>query len=706
LVNLGVLDHIYFKNYENYFISLTSYLEKLSLARNIPQELEAKFNHKIMSAVNNLNLKQSDKDSYTGKTFEQAISFISKESKYQDNLFYTPKEISQLVAHLASTTHKKAKGIYDPACGTGSLLLNVSQKIDYKKIVAQEINQKMVYLARMNMLVHGMHPLNFDIQLGDVINDPQHLGTKFDVIVSNPPMGLKRKVNNTEKDERFNQLEIKSPKISIDIATILHMLYHLEEDGVMITIVPNGVLFRGGLEKQIRKHLIDKNLIDSIISLPANLLHNTGIPVSLLICKKNRKSNQEILFIDASGDDHFEKHRIKNFLRINDIDLITETYKKRNSKSHYSKLVTHKEIEDNDFNLNVTRYVDSSDAAKEIDYLAEQFGEFEFQRLEKIVKSIQIVGEEHVYSDSENVLFFPRQTISKIKFREEFKKVKTKSNYFEIEFNENMILSDYVAYFFESDLGQNILKTNSYGVTIQSITKDDLLNTVKIPVPSISIQKQVISAYQLMNRVKESITKIQKELSLSPNTANSASEKLHGTLESLNELSEEESILAEIRKGESRTLEFKESFSLDVRNYEKKKGYNPKKEKYIEHSSLKNVAGFINSKGGTLIIGVDDDGKVIGLEKELKLFHKNSTDKLLLHFKNLAKSKIGPSFYSHFNSSIKEVNNKIVMIVKCKKSETEPCFYDDEKFYVRNSPSTDELSIKDATKYIRDNFKN
>lgn len=703
---LGVLDWVFMEKEIETFINITKFLDPFSRPQNLPREQLAKFKLEILIEIQNIfSGKEDDKSDVPGELFEAAISFFAQKSNNRDSFNYTTKEVSELVAQLVAANHQNVSEIYDPACGSGSLLLNVCQKLDCKTIKAQEISQKTTYLARMNMLVHELHPSNIDVQIGNVLNNPKHTGEKYEVIVSEPPFLVKHTLDDDLLDERFEPFQKQLLGKKADFCFVLHMLNHLEYNGTLVTVIAQGMLFRGGVEKDVRAYLIEHNLIDAVIGLPANLHQGTAIPLALLILRKNREKGQNILFIDASGEDHYTTSKNKNTLRQSDITKIVDAYKQKTKVPDYCRLISAEELLNNNSNLNVKRYVDSSNAAKELKYLADQYGSFDYVRLETVVESISTINKQHVLTQRDNVVYFPRQAMLKAKSKDDFASAKSKSNYFEIVLDEKVIMNEYFLYFLESDLGQNIIKTQSQGAIIPSITKDDLLNIVKIPLPSLVLQSQVVSAYQLMNRVKSSIESIQKELSLSPNTANSVSEKLHGTLDTLNQLSEEESILANIRKGESKTLEFKESFSLDVRQFENNKKYTPKKEDDIEHSSLKNVVGFINSEGGTLLIGVNDDGVVTGLDNELALFHQKSVDKFLLHFKNKTKQIIGADFYSHFDANIKHVSGKKIMVVECKKSYENPCFYDGKHFFVRTNPATDELSIQEATKYIAEHFK-
>lgn len=700
---ISAINLIYGDRADSYYICISELIESFGKSRLLPRHIHAGFIVKVMNHLNQSGIVHNGDDKYKlSDTFERVIDRVANTNKRND--FHTSYTISELIAQLIASSHKKVNSIYDPACGSGALLLKVSQATSCEKVIGQDISQKNIYLSRMNLLVHDYHPLNFDIQAGDAIADPKHLGVNFDVIVSCPPFGLQKRQINALADIRFKPYSDLLPKKAADFLFIIHMLHHLSPTGTLMTVVPQGLLFRGGIEQKLRKRLIEENFIDAVISLPANLHHHTGIQTSILVLRKNRDKDEGILFVDGSGEDHYMTIKNKNRLRQSDIDLIVDSYKNKAANPHFSRLVSRNDVLKNDANLNPSRYEDSSNAAKAIRWLAEQYGSFDYVRLSDLVKSIRIIGKDHKLSTDENLIYFPRKTVLKVRSKETIKSIKTLSNYFEIKLDEQSVISDYMAYFFESELGQNIIKTQSIGMGIPSISKDDLLSNIKVPLPSLLIQKKVVSAYQLMNRVISSIENIQKDLSLSPNTAHSVTEKLQGTLESLNELSEEESILAEIRKGESKTMEFKESFSLDVRQFENNKKYTPKKEGKIELSSLKNVVGFINSEGGKLLIGVEDGGKITGLEKELELFHKNSEDNFLLHFKNLTKKSIGPNFYSHFNANIKTVNNKKIMVVECVKSENEPCYLDDD-FYVRTNPATDKLTTKEAHKYISEHFK-
>jgi len=268
----------------------------------------------------------------------------------------------------------------DFACGSGSLLLNVRHEMKDNaigKIYGQEKNITTYNLARMNMLLHGVKDTEFEIHHGDSLaNDWDILNEQnpakkmqFDAVVANPPFSLRwDPTEETAKDFRFNRYGI-APKSAADFAFLLHGFHFLSDNGTMAIILPHGVLFRGGKELDIRKKLLEDDNIDAVIGLPANLFYSTGIPVCILVLKKCRK-NDKILFINASGEEHYEKGKRQNYLRDKDVEKIVETYQFRKEEPRFSCLVSLAEIKENDYNLNITRYVNLTKDEEPIDLKA------------------------------------------------------------------------------------------------------------------------------------------------------------------------------------------------------------------------------------------------------------------------------------------------------------------------------------------------
>ena len=303
-----------------------------------------------------------------GDAYEYLISHFASDAGKKGGEFYTPSEVSTLLAKLVEP--KEGEMIYDPTCGSGSLLIKASKEIGSKnfRLYGQEKNGQTQALCKMNMFLHEIN--DAVIEWGDTIRNPLHLQDNllktFDVVVANPPFSLdKWGADFAENDPfmRFNHYEVP-PKSKGDYAFVIHMIKSLNEHGRMGVVLPHGVLFRGAKEGKIRQKLIEQNLLDAIIGLPANLFFGTGIPAAILVFKKNRVNN-DILFIDASRE--FDKAKNQNNLTDENIEKIIETYRNRNEIEKYSHVATLEEIQENDYNLNIPRYVDTFEEEEPVD---------------------------------------------------------------------------------------------------------------------------------------------------------------------------------------------------------------------------------------------------------------------------------------------------------------------------------------------------
>jgi len=302
-----------------------------------------------------------------GDAYEYLIAQFASGAGKKAGEFYTPQEVSKVLAKIVTTGKKKLKSVYDPTCGSGSLLLRVAKEVkEVGNFYGQELNRTTYNLARMNMILHDVHYRKFDIKQEDTLEHPQHLDKQFEAIVANPPFSAQWSANPLfTSDDRFSQYGKLAPSSKADFAFVQHMIHHLADNGTMAIVLPHGVLFRGGAEQHIRRYLIeDRNYLDAVIGLPANIFYGTGIPTSILVFKKCREKPDDILFIDASQ--HFEKVKTQNILRDKDVAKIIETYRNRKEENKYSKCATLKEIADNDYNLNIPRYVDTFESEKSI----------------------------------------------------------------------------------------------------------------------------------------------------------------------------------------------------------------------------------------------------------------------------------------------------------------------------------------------------
>ncbi len=324
----------------------------------------------------------SDSDTL-GDAYEYLIGQFAAGSGKKAGEFYTPQNLSTILSRIVtldsqdpkSGKKKKLNTVFDFACGSGSLLLNVRNQLGKDgvgKIYGQEKNITTYNLARMNMLLHGVKDSQFEIYHGDsLLNDWDRLAEmnpakkmKFDAVVANPPFSYRwEPKEETAKDFRFNGYGV-APKSAADFGFLLHGFHFLGDEGVMAIILPHGVLFRGGAEANIRTKLLSENYIDTVIGLPANLFFSTGIPVCILVLKKCKKYD-DVLFINAS--DYFEKGKKQNALLPEHIDKIVDTYQFRKEEERYSRRVSKEEIVQNDYNLNISRYVSTTVSETEID---------------------------------------------------------------------------------------------------------------------------------------------------------------------------------------------------------------------------------------------------------------------------------------------------------------------------------------------------
>ena len=306
-----------------------------------------------------------------GDSYEYLISHFASDAGKKGGEFYTPNEVSTLLAKLVAPT--EGNRIYDPTCGSASLLIKAAKEVGNNNfaIYGQEKNGQTHALSRMNMYLHEINDAK--IEWGDTIRNPLHLENdklmKFDIVVANPPFSLdKWGVEEAETDtyNRFKDIGIP-PKSKGDYAFVIHMIKSLNENGKMGVVLPHGVLFRGASEGKIRKKFIDDNLLDAVIGLPANLFFGTSIPATILIFKKNRK-NKDILFIDASRE--FDKEKNQNAITDEQINKICATYSNRKQIEKYSYKASIEEIQENDYNLNIPRYIDTFEEEQQIDIKA------------------------------------------------------------------------------------------------------------------------------------------------------------------------------------------------------------------------------------------------------------------------------------------------------------------------------------------------
>ena len=348
------------------------------------EDRNAKLCSIISELAKGMSLFSTDSDTL-GDAYEYLIGQFAAGSGKKAGEFYTPQQISNILSAIVTLDshepkegpRKKLDAVFDFACGSGSLLLNIRHRLKNAggtigKIYGQEYNVTTYNLARMNMLLHGVKDSEFEIYHGDTLTNAWDFlretnpakRPQFDAVVANPPFSYRWDPTDTiSEDMRFKNHGV-APKSAADFAFLLHGLHYLKDDGVMAIILPHGVLFRGGAEERIRRKLLQDGHIDTVIGLPANLFYSTGIPVCILVLKKCKKPD-DVLFINAA--EYFEKGKRQNQLTEEHIRKIVDTYQQRPLEvARYARRVDMDEIEKNDFNLNISRYVSTSVAEEEV----------------------------------------------------------------------------------------------------------------------------------------------------------------------------------------------------------------------------------------------------------------------------------------------------------------------------------------------------
>jgi len=353
------------EDFDNLFEDLDLNSTKLGKTPEARNEIIAK----VLGHLNKIDFKleQTELD-VLGDAYEYLIGKFASGAGKKAGEFYTPQEVSIVLAKLVTTGKNKLRSVYDPTCGSGSLLLRVAKEVkEVSSFYGQELNRTTYNLARMNMILHGVHYRKFDIKQEDTLEYPQHIDQRFEAIVANPPFSANWSANQLfMSDDRFSQYGKLAPKSKADYAFVQHMVHHLAENGSMAIVLPHGALFRGGAEEHIRKYLIhEKNFLDTVIGLPANIFYGTSIPTCILVFKKCRESPDDILFIDAS--EHYDKVKTQNILTQENIDKIISTFRERKTEDKYSYVASISEVEENDYNLNIPRYVDTFEEEEQID---------------------------------------------------------------------------------------------------------------------------------------------------------------------------------------------------------------------------------------------------------------------------------------------------------------------------------------------------
>lgn len=383
------------EDFQNLFDDMD--LTSSKLGRTV--EARSKLIAKVIINIAEIPFLQDDVEiDVLGDAYEYMISQFAANAGKKAGEFYTPQQVSKILAKIVTAGKSEIRSVYDGTCGSGSLLLRVGKEAKVYKYYGQEKVSTTYNLARMNMLLHDIPYQRFDIKNADTLEEPQDLDERFEAIVANPPYSAKWSADDKFKDdERFSAYSKLAPKSKADFAFIQHFIHQLDDNGTFAVVLPHGVLFRGAAEGAIRKYLIEeKNYLDAVIGLPANIFYGTSIPTCILVFKKCRNYNDNILFIDASNE--FEKGKNQNHLTDENVEKIVSAYLSRETIDKYSYAAKLEVIKENDYNLNIPRYVDTfvEEEPVDLDAVAKRLVEIDTeiakvdQELEKYFKELGV----------------------------------------------------------------------------------------------------------------------------------------------------------------------------------------------------------------------------------------------------------------------------------------------------------------------------
>jgi hypothetical protein len=483
--------------------------------------------------------------------------------------------------------------------------------------------------------------------------------TQYDFIVASLPLGMGRE-----------KLQVGGKEISLrkNWCELTKALRLLKNNGLCLALIEPSAFSIAEGPKYEEALSLEGYHLNGIFNTPENLLEMTSIRPILVAISRSQK---EDLFVAELEDE-------------NQADKLAYAF---NSRVLGKSLDEGLLIEHGKF-----RGFEIFKTKQQLSRLETQYKEYDSISLGDIAKEINLVRSGQSHETRTNAVYIPILGTSLV--THEITQVSIKHhNLFQVVLSEKHN-NEYVSAFFQSDLGKLVLSSLRRGGVVPKISKIDLIEA-KIALPCIDKQREIALTYNRLSDLLQSITNFQTELALNPKSAVAIKDHLEKMLEQINMLTDADKIMSLCRSGESKTVEFKESFSLDVR-----KGT---KENYIEDSALKNLVAFLNTEGGTLLIGISDTGELVGISKEVDKFYKNN-DKFLLHFKNKIKQRIGEQYYTFIDQRLVSASGSDILMIKCGKASN-PCYLDGKDFYVRTNPATDKLEGPKLVEYVQNHFK-
>ncbi len=540
------------------------------------------------------------------------------------------------------------------------LYLNSSNHLVFQSMSLDSNVKTMNYGRESSAKINNTN-FNLDI-LQKELDDLQE---KFDFIVGDLPIGVKEEI----LESPHRNLRIRTKKNWIVLMT---SLFKLRENGYGLFLVES--MFWSAKWKHFEDALSANGFfIDAIFNPPERILAPvTSTQPNIILVSKERKSNLYICELNEMS-----------------IDSIQTIVSNLREGVHTDQLETGMFVEKSDF-----KDFYNFKILNQIERLKSTYKEYKTYKLSDVSLMMNVGRRQFSFENIENSIYIPLYENDKV--QTDVLQLRKHNNYIQVTLDSNLVRNQFLKIFFISDLGNLVRQSlTTRATTIPRINKKDL-GLIFVPIPPMEEQNEIANIFESLTSLKESIEKFTKEIALNPKSTVSISGKVNDLLTGLDKLNNEDHIRALIRKGESKTCEFKQTLSLDI--------HKKIKNKDLEHAVLKTMVAFLNSQGGKLLVGVSDAGEITGLSKEIGKFYKNSNDKFLLHFRNLIKNQIGQKFYHYMDYNIFKIEDEEILLVDCKPSDI-PCFLNEKEFFVRINPASEKLDGPKLLEYVNVRFQ-
>lgn len=627
--------------------------------------------------------------------------------------FYTPREVVSLMVHLTNPTAKMT--IYDPTCGFGGTLLQAADYLEQHSLhksdeplmfFGQELSRSTWAICMMNL--YANQQFYADIECGDTLISPRHIKdyqlNRFDRVLCHPPFGLKLTNLDAYYLDNLGRFRFGiPPKNSADLAFLQHVIASLNDTGIGTVVMPMGALCRGNGEQAIREGMLHCDLVESVIALPPGVFYGTSIPTCLVVINMNKTLERKgkVLFIDASQE--FEASRQMNILTEQGIQAVVDAFDKFDSLGTFSRVISVDDVLRNDAKLNVKIYIDNSPINRDIDELLHHHEGFERVSLSDavLVHAIEVVKSDSNIT-SHNSIFFRRIRPESAPILLDLKNQPKPNEYLGVTFNQEKLLSEYGKLFFESQLGRLMLRQIPTGMSIQQLGVKSI-QSLNIPIPTLEVQQEVVKVAGKLEIAKKQIDLFFSKLTTEPKQYKAIEDNTDAMVYTLSSMSDAKYLQHLISLGETRQMEFKQSFFANADKIYKSED-KVEKDSAVQTEVIKDIVSFINTSGGILLIGVNDKGKVTGVDREYQRFKFLKMDNYFQELGAQLASRISPDYLQYCKLTEVPVEDKTVVRIDCSPS-SHPIFMDNTKFYVRTDTSSPELTGPSMLRYIQNHFK-